>query len=120
MKIFLNNIRLHAFHGVMAQERIVGNDFLVSVEAETNFSDAMESDELADTISYASMAEVVCREMEKPSQLLEHVAGRIARNLLNEFPDLTSVTVRITKLAPPIPGLQCDGAGVEVKVKGEG
>lgn len=100
----------------MTQERTVGNDFLVSVEAEADCADAIESDELADTVSYASMADIVHDEMAVPSQLLEHVCGRIGRNLLRQFPTLSSVTVRITKLSPPIKGLQCDGAGVEVKL----
>ena len=100
----------------MPQERTVGADFLVSVEADADIADAIESDELIDTVSYASMADVVCNEMAVPSQLLEHVCGRIGRSLLHQFPTLSRVKVRITKVVPPIVGLQCDGAGVEVTI----
>ncbi|MDE5787261.1 MAG: dihydroneopterin aldolase [Bacteroidaceae bacterium] len=117
MKIFLNNIQLRAQHGVMPQEQTVGAQFLVSVEAETNANEAVDSDELRDTVSYADMADIVKAEMAIPARLLEHAAGRIARHLLNRFPTLTGVTVRLTKLAPPITGLQCDGAGVEIKLE---
>lgn len=113
-KIFLNNIHIHAFHGVMPQERMVGADFLVSVEASADIADAIESDELTDTVSYANMADIVRSEMAVPSQLLEHVCGRIGHSLLHQFPTLSRVTMRITKVVPPIVGLQCDGAGVEV------
>ena len=100
----------------MVQERSVGADFLVSVEAECPNELSTLTDQLTDTISYADMAEVVKQEMDIPSQLLEHVAGRIGRRLLADFPTLSSVIVRITKLAPPITGLQCEGAGVELTI----
>lgn len=100
----------------MLQERSVGAEFLVTVEAETDHEQSTLTDELKDTINYAEMAEVVKEEMDKPSQLLEHAAGRIARHLLAVFPTLSRVSVRLTKLSPPIVGLQCDGAGTEITV----
>lgn len=114
MKIFLNDIRLHASHGVMEQEREVGNDFLISVELDADVEQAGATDRLEDTINYADVAEVVRKEMMIPSQLLEHVATRIARRLLHDFNKARSARVRITKLAPPIPSLHSSGAGVEV------
>ena len=116
MKIFLNDIKLHARHGVLPQEQSVGADFLVSVEAETEDNGAIDTDELTDTVSYADMADVVKQEMAIPSRLLEHAAGRIARRMLKQFPTLTCISVRLTKLAPPITGLECVGAGVELRV----
>lgn len=32
--IFVNDIQLHAYHGVMPQEQLTGNDYLVSVSAQ--------------------------------------------------------------------------------------
>ena len=116
MKIFLNDIKLHARHGVLPQEQSVGADFLVSVEAETEDNGAIDTDELTDTVSYADMADVVKQEMAIPSRLLEHAAGRIARRMLKQFPTLACISVRLTKLAPPITGLECVGAGVELRV----
>lgn len=114
MRIFLNDIQVHARHGVMAQETQVGGDFLVSVSMEADVERAGETDAIEDTVNYADIADVVRQEMAVPSKLLEHVATRIARRLLNEFSLSQSVTVRVTKLCPPIPSLQSSGAGVEV------
>lgn len=105
---------MRAHHGVLPQEHAVGALFQVSIEAETANERSTETDQLTDTVSYADMAVAVRQEMEQPSQLLEHVAGRIARRLLADFPTLSSVRVRLTKQNPPITGLQCDGAGVEI------
>ena len=33
-RIFLRNVRFHAYHGVLEQERSVGNDYVVNIVAE--------------------------------------------------------------------------------------
>ena len=37
-KILLNNLRFHAFHGVLPQERVVGNDYVVSLDKSIRWS----------------------------------------------------------------------------------
>lgn len=112
-KIFLRQVRFHAFHGVLDQERRVGNDYVINVVAECDFTHAMLTDELEDTVSYADIYRVVKEEMAIPSKLLEHVAGRIGERLFNEFPSLQSLDISIMKVNPPF-GADCEGAGVEV------
>ena len=111
--IFLDNVRLYAFHGVEEQERSVGAWFTVSVRLQYNISRAMETDSVEDTISYSDVLQVVKREMAQTSKLLEHVAGRIARAVINEFSGVEAVKVTVVKENPPM-GANCDGAGVEV------
>lgn len=112
-KIFLQQLRFHAFHGVLDQERRVGNDYVINVVAECDFAHAMQTDELEDTVNYAEIYRVVKEEMAVPSKLLEHVAGRIGERLFNEFPSLQSLDISIMKVNPPF-GADCEGAGVEV------
>ena len=111
--IILKEVRFHAFHGVMPQERKVGADFLVSLRVGYPLADAMQSDEVADTLDYAKLYEVVRREMEIPSKLLEHVAGRIAKAIAETFPQVTSIDLSLTKQNPPM-GADCTGASVEI------
>ena len=116
MNIFIDNARFHAYHGVGEQEQIVGGDFTVSVSIEYDFSHAALTDELEDTISYADLYNIICEEMAIPSKLLEHVAGRICRHILHDFPQVTGGIVTITKLNPPL-GADCKGMGVQMRVK---
>ena len=111
--ISLRNIRFHAFHGVMPQERRVGGDFLVNLRVGYPLEQAMQSDEVGDTLNYAALYEVVKAEMMQPSNLLEHVAGRIADAIVKHFPQVTSIDLALTKQNPPM-GADCDGAGVEI------
>ena len=109
--IFIRNLRLYAYHGVLPQERVVGGDYSVSLRVAVDMSKASLTDQMEDTVSYADIKDVVVEEMAQPSSLLEHVAGRIARRVCSEFPTVGEVEVEIVKLNPPM-GADCDGAGV--------
>lgn len=112
-KIYLRNVRFHAFHGVLPQEGIVGNDYLVNLVLDYDFSSAMKTDDLQGTLNYAEVYLKVREEMAVPSKLLEHVAGRIAHRLFSDFPEIQKLQLSITKVNPPM-GADSDGAGVEV------
>ncbi len=107
-------MRFYAYHGVMPQEQKVGNKFSVSVLLEADIETATLNDSLDDTISYADVAEVVSAEMEVPSLLLEHVAGRIFRSLTSRFQSITSLEVSVFKYNPPGCG-ETERAGVVLK-----
>lgn len=77
---------------------------------------AMESDEVDDTLNYASLYTLVEQEMRQPSKLLEHVAGRIAKAIEKAFPQVSSIDLKLTKMNPPM-GADYDGAGVEVNIE---
>ena len=110
--VILRNVRFHAFHGVLPQELQVGGDFLLTLRVGFPLDKAMESDKVEDTLNYASLYTLAKREMDIPSQLLEHVASRIAKAIINAFPAVTSVDLELTKQNPPM-GADCDGAAVE-------
>lgn len=112
-KIYLRNVRFHAFHGVLPQEGIVGNDYLVNLVLDYDFSSAMQTDKLQGTLNYAEVYQKVREEMAVPSKLLEYVAGRIGHRLFSDFPEIQKLQLSITKVNPPM-GADSDGAGVEV------
>ncbi len=116
MKIIIDRQRVFARHGVLPQEREVGAYFYVSATVETGDNPSMMSDRLSDTVSYADMAQCINEEMACPSQLLEHVAWRIATAMLQRFAGVQSATVRVIKENPPM-GVECQGAGVEITLK---
>ena len=111
--IRLEKLRVRAFHGVLPQERTVGGDFVVTLRIGYPWQQAMDTDDVGDTLNYAVVCELVKREMDIPSNLLEHAAGRIADRLLRQFPAITSVDLWLTKVTPPM-GADSDGAGVEL------
>jgi len=111
--ITLRNVRFHAFHGVLPQERRVGADSPLSLRVAYPIGRAIESDEVDDTLSYAALFDIAKREMAIPSQLLEHVAGRVVKAVAEAFPAVTAIDLELLKQNPPM-GADCDGAGVEM------
>ena len=114
-QVRLKDVKIYAYHGVLPQERTVGAYFIINLAIETDFSRAMESDELSGTISYADVYETMKAEMAVPSKLLEHVAGRICRALFDRFSTVQAIHLEILKENPPM-GADCCGAGVTVDV----
>lgn len=114
--IYLDEVRFYAFHGVMPQETQVGGEFLVSLRVGYPIQAAMETDDVADTLNYDELFQLVKQQMDIPSKLLEHVAGRIVKAIHEQFPQVSSIHLRITKENPPM-GADSKGAGVEVNVK---
>ena len=112
-KIFINDMRFHARHGVLPQERLTGGEFIVAVEAACQLDKAAMTDNVDDTISYADIYNKVREEMRQPSQLLENVCWRIGERLLKDLPAIQELTVRVTKENPPMEA-DCKGAGVQL------
>lgn len=105
MQIELKQMKFYAYHGVMEQERKVGNNFLVDIGLETGAEQSVISDDLSDTISYADVFQIVQAEMQIPSKLLEHVCGRIISAIHERWEtQVRSVDVRLAKLNPPFGG----------------
>lgn len=103
-KITLQAMKFYAYHGVLEQERRVGNTFVVDLTLTAPLEKAVQSDQLEDTINYAEIYELTKQEMNIPSQLLEHVAGRICRALRHHFPQIEQIEIRVSKLNPPFGG----------------
>jgi dihydroneopterin aldolase len=100
----LKEMIFHACHGVLEQERKVGNTYTVDLKIYFDFDRAMYSDDVKDTVDYASVYEIVKREMSKPSNLIEHVAGRIVKQIRTDFPQIKNIEIRLAKKNPPFGG----------------
>lgn len=110
-RIYIQDLRLHAYHGVLSQEREVGNDYIISLTVDYPIATACQTDNVSDTMSYADAAEIIKQEMVTQSNLLENVVHRICTAILERFPKATAVTADLRKVAPPMP-VDCAAAGV--------
>lgn len=100
----LKEMIFHAYHGVLEQERKVGNTYTIDLKIYFDFDQAMYSDDIKDTINYASIYEIVRQEMTKPSNLIEHAAGRIVEHIQANFPQIKNSEIRLAKKNPPFGG----------------
>lgn len=111
--IRLDGLRFHAYHGVLAQERAVGNDYELSLRVKFSVAKAMASDDVADTLNYATLYRIAANEMRKTSNLLEHVAHRMGAAIIKEFADAEAIDITLTKINPPM-GTNGGNASVEL------
>ncbi len=113
MYILLKDLKFYAHHGVDSQETTVGAYFTINLKIKTDFTNAMRTNALEDTVSYADIFNAVKEEMRLPSQLLEHASCRILQRLFRDFPSIASIHIELIKDNPPI-GAECSGVGVEI------
>lgn len=106
MLIALEGMLFRAYHGCHAHERETGSEFEVDIYIDVINNDAaLDTDHLADTLDYESVYCICKTEMQIPSNLLEHLAGRILHKLtLFASQRIRYIKVRIAKLNPPIGG----------------
>ena len=103
-RINLCNLKFRSFHGVLPHESVIGGDFEVNIVIDADLTEACESDDVRDTISYADVYDIVKAEMETPSKLLEHVAARVFKRISEQYMQISSLEVRVAKLHPPMNG----------------
>jgi len=115
-RVALEGLEFHAFHGVYPHERESGNWFEIDIAVNTDFSVAAEQDELSGTVNYESLFRIVKDQMEIPSKLLETVAEKIVDHVLEAFPQVESVELKISKINPPIGG-KCRKASISMTKK---
>jgi 7,8-dihydroneopterin aldolase/epimerase/oxygenase len=102
--ININGINIHAFHGCMKEEEVIGGHYVVDIKIETDFEEAATNDDLTKTVDYVKVNEIVRREMAIRSKLIETVGKRIIDSLMIEIPLIESATVIVTKSNPPVKG----------------
>ncbi len=102
--IEVNDIKLYAFHGCLAEEAKIGGHYSVNVKVTTDFSVSTKSDDLKDTVDYVLINKIVAEEMAIRSKLIEHVGQRIVKRLWSETKGIEVLYIKIVKHTPPING----------------
>ena len=93
--IRIEGIEAFGYHGVFPQEKRGGQTFLVDVDIETSFDEAIAHDDVAYTVDYGVVAERVAEIIQgEPADLIETVCDRIVTMVLSlERVKATRVTI---------------------------
>jgi dihydroneopterin aldolase len=113
-KIVLHGIRFHGYHGLSKMEREVGGRYSVDVEMTCDYSRALASDRIGDTIDYRKVHHLIQEIGRGESyRLIEALAGRIVTSILQQFP-VEEVLLRLHKETPVLDGI-VQSVGVEIR-----
>jgi dihydroneopterin aldolase len=81
--IALRGLRVHGHHGVLPEERANGQVFVIDAVLSVDATTAAKSDDLADTVDYAALAERLAAVVGgDPVDLIETLAVRLADECL--------------------------------------
>lgn len=103
----IEGIECYSYHGCLDEEAVIGGNYSVDVYVDAALENAVASDNLKDTIDYVMVYDIVRHEMDTRSRLIEHVAGRILKSLMEKvspLPEVETISVRVTKFNPPVNG----------------
>lgn len=103
--IHLRGLEFYAYHGVMPEEQVLGQKFLIDMDLFCDLRLAGSSDQVRDTIHYGEVYQVIkaCVTSDR-HQLIERLAENIAQRVMARF-SCTSVRVEVHKPQAPIPGI---------------
>ena len=108
-------MRVLGTHGALPEEQERAQPFELDVSLETDLHLAGTTDALVDTVDYGTVVAAVERVVaEERHRLLERLATRVADDVLALDIRITSVTVTIRKLRPPVP-VDLRSAGVTIQ-----
>jgi dihydroneopterin aldolase len=114
--ILLEGLSFYGYHGLYPEERTLGQRFILDVTAEIDLRSAGSNDELDDTVNYSSLYATVRAIVEgEPLMLIEAVADRCARAVLETYPPITAVEVTVRKPAVTIRTAHLEAVGVRVR-----
>lgn len=104
-RILLTGVRAFGHHGVLAEERVSGQEFVVDLELRIDLSIAAATDRVVATVHYGELAEAVVAAVEgEPVDLIETLAQRIADvALASELVERVVVTVHKPSAPIPVP-----------------
>lgn len=102
--IEIEGMEFYAYHGHFKEEQVVGNKFIVYTSIETNCTMAGKTDKLEDALDYQKVYNLIKKEMEQSSFLLENICSRILDRLYAEFKNIERATIKVSKLNPPMGG----------------
>jgi dihydroneopterin aldolase len=104
-KIYVNQMEFYGYHGVFPEETKLGQRFIVDLAVSLDLQKAGQTDDLHDSVNYGELYQI-CKEIVEgePFKLVEAVAEKLAGTLLQSFPLVHEVTIKVIKPDPPIPG----------------
>ena len=113
-RILVERIAVFAYHGLLEEEARIGQRFYISLDCRIDLRPAGLSDDVAKTVSYADLTEIVTRiATQRRFDLIEALAEAIAGEILDRHPLITEIRVRVDKPSAPVPAV-IDGVAISI------
>lgn len=102
-RIIVRDLQVFARHGVLPEEKRLGQRFALDIAAHLDLRPAGESDDYAKTVGYDAIAKLAVETLTAKSyDLIEAAAEAVARAVLAQFPAVERVEIELRKPGAPI------------------
>jgi dihydroneopterin aldolase len=114
-RIIIRGLRCRGRQGITPADQQQAHDYLVDIAVSVDIADAVAKDDLAAALDISELAVCLREEVgRRPRALLERMTADVAHALLQRFPRVTEVTVKIEKPDPE--GLDAAAEAVELTI----
>jgi dihydroneopterin aldolase len=114
--IFLEDLEFFCRCGLGESERISPQKFFISLRIFGDFSAAMESDSIADTVNYSAVYDIVKGTVDgNEFRLIERLAGEISSNIFSKFQMVSGAEITIKKAPSSWSGRKYGSVGFSAK-----
>jgi dihydroneopterin aldolase len=100
-QIKIENVKFFSFHGLFPEERVLGNEFILSVSVD-RISNESFSENLEQSIDYGVLYSICSEVMQKPVDLLETICEQILEQIQSICSDYILIEISVTKSHPPL------------------
>ncbi|MFQ3610765.1 MAG: dihydroneopterin aldolase [Fimbriimonadales bacterium] len=112
--LIVEGVEFYGYHGVPDAEQAIGHRYQVDIVAEIDLAEAGRTDDLRHTVSYGDLARLVIQlGTQQKVRLLETLAEQMCQAILERFPRIQAVQLRVMKRLPPT-GTITERAGVQI------
>ena len=97
-KIYIKDLELFAYHGVMQEEKVLGQKFVLDIELDIDLRQAGKTDDLTKTVHYGELAHEIELEFTKQSyDLIEKATEQICEYVLINYPLVKEIKIKLKK-----------------------
>lgn len=114
-KILMENMCFYGYHGVLPEEKTLGQKFILDAVLYLPLKKAGLTDALSDTVNYGAVFSLIenCVTKER-FNLIEGLGERITSDIFSQNPLVQKIVLRIKKPEAPINGIY-DYVGIEIE-----
>jgi dihydroneopterin aldolase len=113
-RIFLSGLALDARIGILEHERRATQPLHIDAEFDVDITRSVDDHDIHSVLDYRHLREAIVEQCTKAHvNLIETLVEQVAQRLLDDFPDIRSVRLRISK---PMAFSDCQAVGVETQI----
>ncbi|HZK57496.1 MAG TPA: dihydroneopterin aldolase [Clostridia bacterium] len=119
-KILMEGLAFYGYHGVLEEEKRLGQKFFIDVALYVDLKKAGITDDLNYTVNYEEVYRIIEKIIRTEQyNLLEALAEKICEKVLNSFNVVQKINIKIKKPEAPVAGIfDCLAVQIERERKG--